>query len=125
LEADDAIPDGVGIILVMRNKEGGCFTLTKEVECEIPKANPQPIIQIAEGFIKEKNFRAGSEGAGKGDALSFASREFGGITFRQGRKLDGLEKLCDTILAKDASPFVKAVDDVLFDGQVGKEVASL
>lgn len=115
LEADDSVPDSVGIILVVRNKEGGCFALAKEVECEIPKTNPQPIIQIAEGFIKEKNFRAGSQGAGKGDALSFASRELRRITFRQGRKLNGLEKLSDTILAKAAAPFVKSVGDVLFD----------
>ena len=40
LEVDDAIPDGVGIILVMRNKEGGCFALAKEVEGEIPKTIP-------------------------------------------------------------------------------------
>jgi len=84
LEADGAIPDGVGIIFVMRNKEGGCFALAKEVEGEIPKTIPQPIIQIAKGFIEEKNFRAGSESTGKGDALSFTSREFGGVTFRQG-----------------------------------------
>ena len=40
LEADGAIPDDVGIILVMRNKEGGCFALAEEVECEIPKTIP-------------------------------------------------------------------------------------
>lgn len=115
LEADDSVPDSVGIILVVRNKEGGCFAVAKELKGEIPKTIPQSIIQITKGFIEEKDFRAGSQSAGKGDALGFASREFEGVTFRQGRKLNGLEKLSDTILAKAAAPFVKSVGDVLFD----------
>ncbi len=84
-------------------------------------------IEIAGGFIGEKNFRAIDERAGDGDALLFAARKFGGAMAEAMGEADTFEGFADaggTLGAIDLGE-AKREFDIFLEGHARKEIEGL
>jgi hypothetical protein len=84
-------------------------------------------IEIARGFIGEKNFRAIDEGAGDGHALLFAAGEFGGAMAEAMREADTFKGFADARGTLGAIDFgeAKREFDIFLEGHARKEIEGL
>jgi hypothetical protein len=84
-------------------------------------------IEIAGGFIGEKNFRAIDEGAGNGDALLFAAGEFGGAMAEAMGEADAFERFANAGGTLGAIHFGEAKRelDIFLEGHAREEIEGL
>jgi len=84
-------------------------------------------VEIAGGFIGEKNFGAIDKGASDGDALLFAAGELGGTMAKAMGEANAFESFADARGAFGAVDFGEAEGelDVFFEGHARKEIEGL
>jgi len=84
-------------------------------------------VEVASGFVGEKNLRVIDEGAGDGNALLFAAGEFGGAMAEAVREANALKGFADAGGAFGAIDFGEAERefDVFFEGHAREEIEGL
>ena len=124
-EHGDLVAHRQGFRLVVGHEQAVAPTAASAVATAWRVSDPQGGIQGGERLVEQHQSGGGRQGAGQGDALLLAARQFlrrpVGIEERQPHQL---EQLLDPV-SRPALPARQAEDDVVGDREMGKQRALL
>ena len=125
-EDDSAVGSG-GDRLAVSDKEDGGFFFASEAGDEVDDGGTGSGVEIAGGFVGEKDGGLVDEGAGDGGALELSTRELVGAMVGTVGKMDGGKEFAGAGAGKgiDATGKEKREKDIFFDGESGEEVKEL
>ena len=125
-EGDSAVRTG-GDRLAVSDKENGGFFFASEAGDEVDDGGAGSGVEIAGGFVGEKDGGLVDKGAGDGGALELSARELVGAMVGAVGEMDGGEEFSGTDTGEgiDATGEEKREKNVFFDGESGEEVKEL
>ncbi len=121
VEEEDAVSELSGFFSVMGDEEGGRPEALEDFACLLANGKAQVDVEVGEGLVHEHQLRSQGYGPGQGDALLLTPAEgVGKAVLREG-ETHPLQNLGRPAVALLGGYSFEAEDDILDDGEMGKE----